>query len=51
MDRSLITWNVPNIVSVWLMAAVGFLVVGIGAQLLMGKFGAQDQGTETGGGF
>lgn len=50
MDRSLITWNVPNIVSVWLMAAVGFLVVGIAAQFLMGKSGQSD-GTDTGGGF
>lgn len=35
MDKTLIAWNVPNIVTIWLMAAVGFLIAGIGAQIIM----------------
>jgi len=34
LDRTLISWNVPNIVTVWLMAAVGFLAFGLVWQLV-----------------
>jgi hypothetical protein len=36
VDRNLISWSVPNLISIWLMAAVGFLVVGLIAQFLSG---------------
>lgn len=35
MERTIISWNVPNIITIWLMAAIGFLVVGIGSQFLL----------------
>lgn len=35
MERTVLTWNVPNIVSVWLMAATGFLVAGLLWQLFI----------------
>lgn len=34
MERTILSWSVPNIVSVWLMAAVGFLAAGIVVQLV-----------------
>lgn len=39
MEKTLISWNVPNIISVWLMAAVGFLVVGLVYQVVRQKTG------------
>ena len=51
METTMISWNVPNIVSVWLMAAMGFLIVGIAAQLLlnMGGGSGTDQSPSAGG--
>lgn len=46
MDRTLITWSVPNIVSIWLMAAVGFLVAGLIAQLIIKYTGGGAQTSE-----
>jgi hypothetical protein len=45
MDRTLISWNVPNMVTVPLMAFGAFLVVGLIWQLVMkaqGKSGPVD---------
>jgi len=39
MDRTLISWNIPNIITIWLMAAIGFLIVGLLAQLAMKAMG------------
>lgn len=33
MDRTLISWNVPNMITVPLMAGIGFLVVALAWQL------------------
>lgn len=46
MERTLITWSVPNIVSIWLMAAVGFLVAGLIAQLIVKYTGGGGQTVE-----
>jgi hypothetical protein len=35
MERTLLSWSIPNIISVWLMAAVGFLIAGIIWQLVL----------------
>lgn len=39
MERTIISWNIPNIITIWLMAAIGFLVVGIGSQFVLKHFG------------
>lgn len=41
MDRTLISWNLPNWITVVLMTAVGFLVVGTVAMLVQRQFGSQ----------
>jgi len=33
MDETLITWNAPNMITIWLMALVGGLVLMLAAQL------------------
>jgi hypothetical protein len=45
MDRTLIAWNVPNMVTVPLMAFLGFLLLGLVWQLVsrIGKGGASNQ--------
>jgi hypothetical protein len=37
MERTLISWNLPNWITIVLMAAFGYALVGIGAQLLKGR--------------
>ena len=34
MDRTLIAWNVPNMVTIPLMAFIGFLIVAVSWQLI-----------------
>jgi hypothetical protein len=46
MERTLLSWSIPNIISVWLMAAVGFLAAGIVWQLVQ-----RAQGGQTGAGL
>ena len=45
MERTMISWNFPNWISVMLMAAAGYAVLGLLAQLLK----AQQQGGVAGG--
>lgn len=54
MERAMIAWNVPNIITIWLMAAIGFLVVGVISQLLLkgvasAKSGVNDGNNAVGG--
>lgn len=51
MERTLISWNVPNIVTIWLMAAIGFLVVGLAAQLFLKWTGSNDGVQANGAGY
>jgi hypothetical protein len=44
MERTLLSWSIPNIVSVWLMAAVGFLAAGIIWQLIQRATGGAGGG-------
>ena len=37
MERTLIAWNLPNWITILLMAAVGYLVLGVGASLVTGQ--------------
>lgn len=43
MERSIIQWNVPNLVSITLMAAVGFVLIGFVKSALRG-FGKKSGG-------
>lgn len=43
MDRTLISWNVPNLITVPLMAALGFLIVAVAAQFVMKWTGGGEQ--------
>lgn len=40
MERTLITWTIPNLVTVWLMAAIGFLLIALVAQLIVRRTGS-----------
>lgn len=35
MEKTLITWSVPNMVTIWLMLAIGFLVLALISQAAM----------------
>lgn len=37
MEKTLISWSVPNLITIWLMLAIGFLVMTLGVQV-GGKF-------------
>lgn len=45
MERTLISWNLPNWITVMLMGAAGYAVIGVVMQLVK-----QQQATQTGGG-
>lgn len=49
MERTLITWTVPNWITVVLMAAAGYLVLGLLAQLIIGA--ASGSGLTSNGGL
>lgn len=34
MERSLITWSIPNMITIWLMLIGLFLIYAVGAQML-----------------
>jgi hypothetical protein len=49
MDRTLIAWNVPNLITIPLMAFLAFLVVGVVYQFAMrAKGGSQTSSTAAG---
>lgn len=41
MEHSMITWNIPNWITVVLMAALGYVLVSLVAQLVRGRLGAK----------
>lgn len=52
MERTLISWNIPNLITIPLMAFIAFLVVGLIYQLAMkavGKSGGNDTASTDGG--
>lgn len=51
MERTLISWNLPNLITVPLMAAIGFLVAGVLYQLFLKWQGNQAQASSNTGSF
>ena len=51
MDRTLISWNVPNVITIWLMLAIGFLLVAVAGNYATSYLSRQKDGngTATGG--
>ena len=49
MERTLIAWNVPNLITVPLMAFVGFLLFAVIWQFVM-QAGSKNGGNNAGGG-
>ncbi len=41
MDRTLIAFNLPNWITVVLMAALGYLVLGLASQLVLSQLGSK----------
>ena len=39
MDRTLIAWNLPNMITIPLMAAIGFLIAGAAWQVVRSRMG------------
>lgn len=50
MERTIISWSVPNLITIWLMFAIGFLVLSIGTQFTM-KWGAGSGPANNSGGY
>lgn len=48
MERTIISWNLANWITVMLMAAAGYAVLGLVSQILKSRQGAT---TDGGGGF
>ena len=48
MERTIISWNIPNWITVFLMGAAGYAVVGLAVQAYR-RYGPQQQATGTGG--
>jgi len=48
LDRTLISWNLPNLITVPLMAALGFLLVALVAQVLRQQFGVGQSASQVG---
>lgn len=49
MERTIISWNVPNMVTIPIMAAIGFLVFAVAWQLGKRALAAQSGGSSSGG--
>lgn len=49
MERTLISWNLPNWITVMLMAALGYAVMALAAQFLFK--GGTSEAAGSGGGF
>ena len=49
MDRTLISWSVPNMITIWLMLAIGFLIVSLAVQfgMKLPMFGGSQQPATT----
>jgi hypothetical protein len=45
MDRTLIAFNLPNWITVLLMAALGYLLLGIVAQIILMQWGGMSSGS------
>lgn len=50
MDRTLISWNLPNLITIPLMAFVSFLIVGLVWQLVTKTIGGGPQAPADAGG-
>jgi hypothetical protein len=53
MDKTLISWSVPNMITIWLMLAIGFLIFTFAAQFGMKALGGSSGGSDQaqGGGY
>lgn len=55
MDRTLISWSVPNMITIWLMLAIGFIVFAFASQFglkwIGGGGGGSSAPAETTGGY
>ncbi len=52
MDKALISWSVPNMITIWLMLAIGFLVFTFAAQFGMKALGGDSSApADQGGGY
>jgi hypothetical protein len=50
MERTIISWSVPNLITIWLMLAIGFLALSLGVQFAM-RFGAGNGPANNSGGY
>lgn len=51
MDKTLISWSVPNMITIWLMLAIGFLIFTFAAQFSMKALGGSSDPVQQGGGY
>jgi hypothetical protein len=50
MEKTLISWSVPNMITIWLMLAIGFLILSLAVQFGM-KWTAPAAVASTAGGY
>lgn len=51
MDKTLISWSVPNMITIWLMLAIGFLIFTFAAQVGMKFVGGSAPSANNDGGY
>jgi hypothetical protein len=47
MEKTVIAWNIPNWITIFLMSAAGYLAIAIVAQFVIGGSGGQSQTATT----
>jgi hypothetical protein len=51
MERTIISWNVPNVITIWLMLAAGLALLAIGGNYLQAWMRPSNQQSSTSGGY
>lgn len=51
MERVLISWTVPNVITVWLMVFFGFLLFTLTTQFILGRKGGANSVANNAGGY
>lgn len=51
MEKTLISWSVPNLLTIWLMLAAGFLAYALVAQYGLKALGGSSQPANNSGGY
>jgi hypothetical protein len=51
VEKTIISWNVPNVITIWLMLFLGLILFAAGSQAAMSFLGGKSKQSETSGGY